>query len=401
MQKKGRSVHTALTSNGRVELCRQRYHGAQSGSVAPVDRLLDVAEATVSLGVRELCCRIGSDSGSFARAAATLGRAAQLRLSDEKLRQVVENEGKAVLAWQEHGEQLEFDWEAKDCLTDTPEGERVSRVYVGSDGVLVPMVTDGEKRKRHASARARRKRLPRRKGLHRRPLSSARRGADQRYKEFKLVTMYDQDQSRRLVRLTRKDHREACRLMRRMAGDLKLKQAQQKVAVSDGAEWIARQIQTSLPRDTTVILDFYHFAQHVHEARRVVFGELDAAGQSWAGDLLHAIRHDEDEGFTAVWEKLLATRSRQRSPSKRRALDGLMQYAASRRDKIDYKRFESQGLSIGSGPTESMCKALTRRLKGSGMRWNGENAEAVATLEAIHQSARWSAYWSKRLQNQN
>jgi hypothetical protein len=45
-----------------------------------------------------------------------------------------------------------------------------------------------------------------------------------------------------------------------------------------------------------------------------------------------------------------------------------------------------------------MCKAMARRLKGVGMRWDGDNAEAVMALEALDQSAEWQAYWESRRQ---
>jgi hypothetical protein len=392
MQNKGLAVRSLLCSNGRIEQRRRRYHDPQRGGVVPVDRLIDAAESSVSLGVRELCCRIATDSGSFARAAANLERTAQLRLSDEKLRQVVEAEGRAVLVWQEY-EQLEFDWDAADCLTNqTADGAAVSRLYVGCDGFMAPAVTDAEMGKRFEKAKARRKRLPRRRGVRRRPLVR-RRGADQRYKELKLVTMYDQDQSHRLVRVTHRNHKHAGKLMRQMAGDLHATRAAQLAAVTDGAEWIGRAIEQNLPQRTTAILDFFHLSQHVHEARREVFGETEATGHAWADELLGAI---VNEGFEAFWEKLIGTRSRLRSPAKRLTLDKLTRYAGERRGKMDYKAFKSQGLSIGSGPTESMCKALGRRLKGMGMRWQTANAQAMATLEALHQSDGWRAYWSSR-----
>jgi len=44
-----------LTANGRVELARTRFHSAADGGETPADRLLDKAEAAVSVGVRELC----------------------------------------------------------------------------------------------------------------------------------------------------------------------------------------------------------------------------------------------------------------------------------------------------------------------------------------------------------
>jgi len=57
----------------------------------------------VSLGARELACRLNQGARSFAKAADNLARAAQVRMSDELLRQVVEAEGRAVLTAQKAG----------------------------------------------------------------------------------------------------------------------------------------------------------------------------------------------------------------------------------------------------------------------------------------------------------
>jgi len=73
-----------------------------------------------------------------------------------------------------------------------------------------------------------------------------------------------------------------------------------------------------------------------------------------------------------------------------------MNYVAERRDMIRYVEFEKQGWDIGSGPTESQCKATTRRIKGRGMRWNHCNAEHMMQLEALYQSRAWGKWWSTR-----
>lgn len=358
-----------------------------------MDELIDVAAAGVSLAVREMCCRLATDSGSFARAAGNLQRLAQVQLSDEKLRQLAESEGRAVLAWQEH-EQLEFDFDARRSLTtQTSDGRPRSRVYAGIDGFLLPMITDAEMERRQQKAKLRRQTLPRRKGVRRARLVR-HVGADQRYKEMKLLTIYDQDKSHRRVRATRGGVKQAGRILRAMSEDVKLAAAQQVLAVSDGAEWIARLIEGNLPRQTIAILDFYHASQHVHQTRRVVFGEEDATGQAWAEQVLQSLSH---EPWETCWERLIATRSKLRSRSKRKSIDDLMRYLLQRKEKVDYASFHAAGYDVGSGPTESMCKSLSRRMKGIGMRWHGRNAESMVALEAMHQSALWSQYWSTRL----
>jgi len=261
------------------------------------------------------------------------------------------------------------------------------------DGFMLPMVTEAEKQKRLAKAKARRRKLKRRKGVHRRPLT-AKRGADQRYKEFKLVTMYDQEQDHKYMRVTRQGPVQAGRMLRAMSEDVRLRRADQVVAVADGAEWIAGLVEANLPKEkTTVILDFYHAAEHVHQARREVFGLTDEKGEQWAGELIRLLL---EEPFEKVWDRLVQERSGVLCPAKRQSLDGLMQYLLKRKQKVNYVGFKARGLKIGSGPTESGCKSESRRLKGVGMRWNASNAEAMAALEGLHQSNLWPTYWKSR-----
>jgi hypothetical protein len=383
---KGRQEKTTLTINGRVTLRRIRWHSPGEGSTTPLDAALDAAEATISLGVRELACRLNQSASSFAKAAENLGRAAQVRISGELLRQVVEAEGRAVLKAEQTGE-LAPGWTATDCTTETGS----TRVYLGSDGVKVPMVTDAEKQARRQGVRQKR----RRRGRKARPLPPSRQGADQAYKEFKIVVYYDEPQGHRHVSITRGDHQVAGRLMRRDAGRIALDQADEKVAVVDGADWIRNQIQgQSLPMDA-VGLDFYHLAENVHKARRAVYGEDDAAGQEWAGAVLHTVKHD---GYEPFWQALVSWRSRLRGARKRKAADRLLEYVAARSPMIDYPGSLQKGWQIGSGPTEAMCKMTTQRLKGSGMRWDGPNAEAVMGLAALEQSDQWKGYWQIGLQ---
>jgi hypothetical protein len=82
----------------------------------------------------------------------------------------------------------------------------------------------------------------------------------------------------------------------------------------------------------------------------------------------------------------------------REAADRLLRYVSERREMINYPHFQSNGWQIGSGPTEATCKTLTARLKGSGMRWDADNAEAVMAVEALTQSGQWDLYWQSQLE---
>jgi hypothetical protein len=380
---KGRQDFTVLTINGRVRLLRRRWHSPGEGTTTPLDEWLDTLESTISLGVREMACRLNGDGKNFDKAAANLARTAQVKVSGETLRVLVEAEGKRVLKVQRSG-QLPLDWSAADCKTE----EKTTRIYVGSDGVMVPLVTDTEKTSRRQKTKEKR----RRRGKKAQPLPPRKVGADQHYKEFKIVAFYDETQDHRLVSGTRGDCEVAGRLMRREAGRIQMDQADEKVGNVDGSPWIRNQIERqSLPLDA-LGLDFYHLSENVHKARREVFGEDDDGGKQWAGKLLHVFKHD---GYEAAWKQLLEWRVTLKRG--RPAADRLVNYVSERREMIRYPEFQAKGWQIGSGPTEATCKTLTARLKGSGMRWDSDNAEAIMALEALTQSDQWDMYWESQL----
>lgn len=396
LQNKGTDEHTILTLNGRISLARRRYAAPGAGSSYPLDTWLDRAEDSLSLGLREMACRLNLASRNFEKAAENLKRAAQVPLSGEFLRQVVESEGKAVQAAAQAG-RLPLDWAASDCPALDKEGQPTtrSRIYLGSDGVMVPHITDKEKRARRERIKAKRRRC----GQKRRPLPRAKAGADGPFKEFKIVTLYDDAAKHRLVSVTRGGCAQAGRLMRRDAGRVGLDKADDKVGGVDGSEWIKNQVQRhSLPLDA-LGLDFYHLAENMHKARRAVYGEEDpkddkAPGNVWVRRLLHTAKH---EGYEKLRDEIQAWKAGLGGAGPAKAGELLLNYVTDRREMIQYPQFLELGRQIGSGPTESMCKATTQRIKGRGKRWDGDNAESIMALEALEQGGGWKDYWEAQL----
>jgi hypothetical protein len=370
-----------LSVNGRLRLRRVRWHCSQEGSETPIDRLLDEAESTVSQGVREMACRLNQGATSFRQTSDNLQRAAHLEVNKETLRQLIEGEGKAIQQKMQRGE-VGPNWKAEDCQVESG----ATRVYEGCDGVKVPLITDEEKKKRRAKVRQKR----RRRGYKCRPLPRAKRGADQAYKEFRVVNFYDEEQERRYVNATSGNHEAAGRLMQRMACQIELPRADERIANIDGAPWIRNQIELHGVVDW-IGLDFYHLRENVQKARRSVFGEDSAEGKQWLDNLMHVFRH---EGYDAAWDQLVTWRSSLTNRAKREAANRLLNYVAERREMIRYPEFRERGWQIGSGPTEAECKTTTHRVKGRGRRWDADNAESMMALACLHDSRQWEDYWA-------
>jgi hypothetical protein len=380
LRHKGRQPYSLLTVNGRVCLRRIRWHDSQAGSQTPLDGLLDEAEGAISEGVREMACRLNRGAVSFKQTAENLARAAHLQVSKETLRQLIEQEGQAVLKAQRRGE-LGPNWQAADCRTESG----ATRVYLGMDGVMAPLVTDTEKRKRRAAVRQKRQKSGRRC----RPLPPRKAGADQPYKEFKLAVFYDEGQERRYVCATSGDHSVAGRMMQRMAAQIDLKRADEKIGNVDGSPWIRNEIELyGLVNDLG--LDYYHLRDNVQKTRLIVYGEHDPAGQAWRDEIMGLFY---EQGYDAAWEKLVSWRSLWRG-AKRTEANRLLGYVAQRREMIRYPEFRRRGWQVGSGPTEAQCKSATQRLKGRGRRWDRAHAEAIMALDCLDSSDAWQLYWT-------
>ena len=327
-----------------------------------------------------MCCR-QSLHCSFQVASEDLRRLAQVSLSGRTMRLIVENQGLAVLVDQRRGT-LRPGFTASDCTDQT--------MITGCDGVMVPLVTEPQKQKRRRTESVKRKRSGRRSTV--RP-GRPKRGSDGAYKEFKIVSFYDPDKSHCHVVATAGNHKVLGHLMRRDAGRLRLGEAQTKYAVTDGAEWIARQYQRQLPMLQEHVLDYYHLKEHVVRTGQTLYGEGAKNAKDWAEDMVGYVWN---RGSLVMLEKLSHYLRRHRNGPKRKALESLRDYVGKRVNMTDYPMFRELGYDCGSGPTESLCGTLTDRLKGPGMRWDKDHAESVMALACLYRSGQWKTYWKSQ-----
>jgi hypothetical protein len=327
-----------------------------------------------------MCCREALHC-SFDVAGENLQRTAQLSLCGPTVRKIVEDQGRAVLAGQRSGA-VRPGFTAADCTDQT--------VVTGADGVMVPLVTEQQKRKRRATEAA--KRAEQERGSTARA-GRPRRGSEGDYKEFKIVSFYDPDKSHCHVVGTAGNHEALGRLMRREASRVGLGEAKVKYAVTDGAEWIANQYRRQLPMLDEHILDYYHLREHVIATSHVLYGEGTTKARGWVEDMMTVVWQ---QGSLVMLHRLGPYLRRHRGGPKHEALTSLRDYVGKRVAMTDYPAFRQLGYDCGSGPTESQCGRLTDRLKGPGMRWDQDNAEAVMALAGLYHSGQWRAYWQSQ-----
>lgn len=357
------------------------------GSARPGEETLGLALGQASAGFRELACDLAvNGTSSFAGEARLMSKWGLGPVSREKLRQVVEAEGRRVLEAQQQ-QSFALGWQTRGGVAGAGDG---SLVCLGVDGVLTRQVTEEEKGKRRRKTAG--KRGARAKaGKKLAPLGPRRPGADGPWKEVKIVGAYEKDHAHRHWRSTVHCHLMAAVLITQVARRVGLSLTQASVAVVDGAEWIEARLRECLPNLSAIILDFFHLAEHVHQAMGQVLGQGTPEARQWAEHLLGAIREQGFAAFDALVQKCIADHGGWADAGN--ALTKLRQYVSQRREMVNYPYFQAQGWPIGSGPTESMASVLTARIKGRGRRWDADHIDAVMALQALETNEESSAYW--------
>ena len=92
---------------------------------------------------------------------------------------------------------------------------------------------------------------------------------------------------------------------------------------------------------------------------------------------------------TFNWEKFVGGRRAGRES--RRVSETELRYFERNRDGLTHALSGAQGLPIGSGSIESLVRRVVNlRLKGSGMFWKRENAEAFIHIRCMLKSGNWN-----------
>lgn len=169
--------------------------------------------------------------------------------------------------------------------------------------------------------------------------------------------------------------------------------ADQQVALSDGGAGLEQFFKQFFPKAVR-ILDFYHAHEHLVELSQALYGEDEAARQTWLDDVCHRLKH---EGGPVVRRLLEEMDLGNRSAMVREVHRQQTQYFRNHEHRMDYPTYLRNGWQIGSGPVESACKTVVgNRLKGGGMRWGEDGADAVCHLRALYLSEPvcWDSFWN-------
>lgn len=262
------------------------------------------------------------------------------------------------------------------------------RLVIGGDG--------GRVRIRYAKKKGRRRK-------------SGRKGFDGLWREPKVLVVYEVDERGRKVKkkgfcrydATMQDADGFFAILTALLREIGAHEAKEWIVVGDGADWIWDRVPALIEavgfdsKKVTQVVDYYHATQRLNEiaAERKDWSASDR--KKWVERMTGLLWKDRVEEVVAQRSELF----KGRGAKKRRKL---FNYFVDRADKMRYGTFRKKGIPLGSGAVESCVRRLINlRLKGNGIFWKLENAEAILHLRAQLLCGRWDDFVNTILRPQD
>jgi hypothetical protein len=163
--------------------------------------------------------------------------------------------------------------------------------------------------------------------------------------------------------------------------------------IADGAKWIWDQAAKRFTSPNVQwVVDVYHVMLYLFAAAAAMGSE---AAQQWVGQRVIELI---EMGGPKFIEHLNNTGPPDLSPSITEAWAKLLNYLNDNRDSLWYGHRLQQGLPIGSGLIEGGGKnTLARRLKINSARWRIRRAERMGAIRCLQYSGLWEIYWDSKI----
>ena len=163
--------------------------------------------------------------------------------------------------------------------------------------------------------------------------------------------------------------------------------APRRAVLGDGAPWIWNLSEELYP-DAIQIVDRWHVKEHFCELGKLLYGAGSLPARRW-------IERRFQQLDSGRFDALL--RAVARHVPRCEAARKLLGYLQTNRHRMDYPRFEREGLCTSSGVVEAGCKVVIgARLKRAGMHWSLPGANAIMALRCSRLSGRFQDFWERR-----
>lgn len=180
---------------------------------------------------------------------------------------------------------------------------------------------------------------------------------------------------------------------------LNISEADLIMVVADGAPWIWKRMKALLqklkiPSSKIVeLLDFFHAVEHLESLANLKKNWTSKERKKWVKQQKTQLQKGNIDGFIEKIQIICRGRNGLKIGKQR-------DYFLNNRDRIDYSAATKNNLPRGSGPMESAIRrVINLRLKGAGIFWHEESAEAMLVLRSYYKSGRWNQIESMATMN--
>jgi hypothetical protein len=168
----------------------------------------------------------------------------------------------------------------------------------------------------------------------------------------------------------------------------------QRVALTDGAEPLQKQMLACLP-GFPLVLDIIHAVEYLWKAGTALYGETDPYRTQWVeAQTLQLLSSHTQQVIQWLEDK---ADSLTHNSQAARSLHTVANYFQRNLPFMDYAEYLGRGWPIGTGVIEGTCRHLVKdRMELSGMRWTIAGAGALLSLRAVNENGDWEDFHSFR-----
>jgi hypothetical protein len=357
---KGQQARTLVTTHGLLTYKRACYYCKQcQHTLAPLDEQLALDGGSTTTQVRLFIALLAGQL-PFAQAATTLQILTGVSLSAASVERISVAMGSALRQSQDRKAQ-----QHQNNALPEPSNKRPKRLYIGMDGVFVPL-RERWKRDRSQGELA------------------------CRYGECKSGVVYEAYPDKKGKDSRVRTHAYIATLgnvatFAPLLGTLAHEQghhlAKEVVVIGDGAPWIW-QLAAKQFAGAVQIVDFFHAAQHLATLAEERFGKDSQEGRDRVAARCRELKQNDLAGVLSqieAWHPTAAAKQDIRRTT--------YWYFYNNAQRMQYGTFLEKGYHIGSGVVEATCKhVVAQRLDQAGMHWRQETAEAIVALRAAQRS---------------
>lgn len=170
--------------------------------------------------------------------------------------------------------------------------------------------------------------------------------------------------------------------------------AAEVVFISDGASWIWQRLDKVVkdsgicPNRVRYILDFYHAAEHIHDALKACKDVGEEERKAEFGRMKGLLLNEEWGAEMVIAELKARARGRRAKP-----INKEIRFLSTYIEHMEYFKHRKASRPIGSGVVESAVRrVINLRFKSASMAWREDNLEPLLYLRAILKAGHWERF---------